>query len=596
MNPPYDNHHPSPNSSSNNDGSQRTKRALVIGAGPSGIVTAKYLLLHHHSSVINNANTRYDVTILESSKEIGGTFVNKVYDGTRLVSSKYITSFSDYRFDTDYSNKNTNLTQQQHHHQQEQHDDDHPTTEEYVSYLKEYANHFDVTNKIKYNCHVVSIRDNKGKNDDDGDGGEEVNEDDDDDFDSNGYIVKYKQTIMMDEEEGDDDDDDNDNGKNVVIKSSMVVVIEEEHYDVVAVCSGLHNTPYVPESVLAFKKTTKFHGRILHSSQYKDSSIFDGKNVLILGSGETAMDIALRAIRNTKSVNVALNVRRGFLSIPHILADKGRRPLDVFITNIFEHSYEHPWVHSLRLRWVLSTWIVRFFLLLAGSSVGFNQWSCPTEPIKRGYHIINKSHDAMSHMNVPIKQSWGIWGRFWLWFYGETHLRPIQSFHKTSVVNCMDDGKTIVFDDGRTFQADIIVLATGYRQSFPFLDESIQQEFRHHHHVSSSSIPPNDITNTTKNQSNNQFVIQEDPLPSQHFITNPNRPNLSFIGFVRPNVGASKCFVCFLCCEFVCLFVCLGFTIVSGKSFRHTCAFITNTTADSFWLYFIYCARPIQNI
>mmetsp|Transcript_17324 Transcript_17324/g.44398 ORF Transcript_17324/g.44398 Transcript_17324/m.44398 type:complete len:217 (+) Transcript_17324:3-653(+) len=30
----------------------------------------------------------------------------------------------------------------------------------------------------------------------------------------------------------------------------------------------------------------------------------------------------------------------------------------------------------------------------------------------------------------------------------------------------------------------------------------------------------------------------EDPLPSEHFIVSPAEPTLSFIGFVRPNVGA----------------------------------------------------------
>ena len=55
-----------------------------------------------------------------------------------------------------------------------------------------------------------------------------------------------------------------------------------------------------------------------------------------------------------KSVNVV--VRNGLLSIPHQL---GNKPLDTFITNIFEHAYEHPWVHDLRLRWEISSWFIR---------------------------------------------------------------------------------------------------------------------------------------------------------------------------------------------------------------------------------------------
>merc|ERR1719330_1184298 len=53
----------------------------------------------------------------------------------------------------------------------------------------------------------------------------------------------------------------------------------------------------------------------------------------------------------------------------------------------------------------------------------------------------------------------------------------------------------------------MIVLATGYRQKFPFLKSGSR-----------------DCT--------------DDPLPSQHFIVDPENPRLAYIGFVRPNVGA----------------------------------------------------------
>lgn len=124
------------------------------------------------------------------------------------------------------------------------------------------------------------------------------------------------------------------------------------------------------------------------------------------------MDLAHRAVLNPSCKSVGLSVRNGLLSIPHNLARD--RPLDVFITNLFESAYEHPWVHALRLRWLLSTILIRIFLFLTGSSNGFNQWAVPTTPVRRGYHIINKSHAAMSHLNVPIKKR-SVWGRLWLW-------------------------------------------------------------------------------------------------------------------------------------------------------------------------------------
>jgi dimethylaniline monooxygenase (N-oxide forming) len=303
--------------------------------------------------------------------------------------------------------------------------------------------------------------------------------------------------------------------------------VTKKYYDVVAVCSGLHNIPYIPR-LFACSETkggfvNKFKGKIIHSSEYKDSSIFAEKRILVLGCGETAMDIAHRAVLAPSSKSVALSVRRGFLSIPHSLAKD--RPLDVFITNLFEHAYEHPWVHALRLRWHLSTIFIRIFLLITGSSHGFNQWAAHTTPVRRGYHIINKSSAAMRHLNVPIKQM-SLMGRFWLWVYGESHLRPIYTFHRTQVVDVEDDGVTVRFCDGRTYKSDLIVLATGYKQSFPFLDRKIQQDFQQENLQKKGSIM------------SSQYDIDEDYLPAEHFIVGKCRPRLGFIGFVRPNVGA----------------------------------------------------------
>jgi len=304
-------------------------------------------------------------------------------------------------------------------------------------------------------------------------------------------------------------------------------VLCTEHYDLVAVCSGLHNTPFIP----TIPNIDSFQGTILHSSSYKDASIFSHKRVLVLGSGETAMDIAHRAVSNPSTKSVALNVRNGFLSIPHnITAD---RPLDVFITNLFEHAYEHPWVHALRLRWTLSTIVIRLFLFLAGSSLGFNQWSCAVDTVKRGYHIINKSHAAMSHLNVPIKKL-SVMGRFWMWMYGETHLKPIHSFHKTTIDSIdTKNGTTVQFDNGTTFDADMIIMATGYKQSFPFLSDAIKQEHRDEYNKQSCGGGGGG-----GNLNNKRHELDEDFLPSEHFIINKRRPRLAFIGFVRPNVGA----------------------------------------------------------
>lgn len=105
-------------------------------------------------------------------------------------------------------------------------------------------------------------------------------------------------------------------------------------------------------------------------------------------------------------------------------------------------------------------------------------------------------------------------------------MRPIESFHKTFIHQIDANGTTVHFEDGRTFDADLIVFATGYKQSFPFLDDKIKQEHR------------TNRTDFKMNQADHEYAVQEDYLPSEHFIVSKTRPGLGFIGFVRPNVGA----------------------------------------------------------
>ena len=86
---------------------------LVIGAGPSGLVSLKTL-----------RENGYNAVCVESSGHIGGTFYNKTYDDGALVSSKYITAFSDFRWDSETR--------------------PHPTIDEYLEYNSDRSNYVGV--------------------------------------------------------------------------------------------------------------------------------------------------------------------------------------------------------------------------------------------------------------------------------------------------------------------------------------------------------------------------------------------------------------------------------------------------------------------
>ena len=410
----------------------RGQRVLVIGAGPSGLVAAKYLL---------ESEFGLKVVVYEQGSTIGGTFSNKTYDDTTLVSSKYITLFADLRCPASTP--------------------EHMTSVSYVEYLQRYCDEFSLWPHLHFGRTVTQIR--KRASD-------------------SSYLVAH---IV-----GSDDG----SGRQV-----------EEVFDHVVVCSGLHNVP----NEVQIDGLDTFPGRVLHSSKYKEPSIFRRKRVLIIGSGETAMDLAYRAVKQEGS-QVSLSSRHGFLSVPAVM-DNGK-PLDIFISNLFEHAYEHPWVHALQLKWKASTWVIRVgFLLATGSSWGWNQWACPVKEVRRGYHIINKSGAAMPYITRAHKRKSRVGSWLFGWLdegdEGVSRDKAIATHPGVARVH----GSEITFRDGTREEADVIVMCTGYRQQFPFLAPRGTQL---------------------------SCGANEDALPSWHHIIDPLEPRMAFIGFVRPNVGA----------------------------------------------------------
>ena len=64
-----------------------------------------------------------------------------------------------------------------------------------------------------------------------------------------------------------------------------------DHFDGVALCHGRYHHPAFP----AVEGLRDFRGQVLHSGQYYDNRIFEGKRVLVVGNGVSGMDIAEEA-------------------------------------------------------------------------------------------------------------------------------------------------------------------------------------------------------------------------------------------------------------------------------------------------------------
>ncbi|KAL6708962.1 hypothetical protein ACN47E_002089 [Coniothyrium glycines] len=289
----------------------------------------------------------------------------------------------------------------------------------------------------------------------------------------------------------------------------------------VAMCTGLHVEPNVP----SIPGIENVKGEIFHSSQYKKRAQLTGRDVLIMGCGETAMDVAYEAIKaDAKSVTMCF--RTGFLSFPKALSRfkvfgkqfKGGLPIDGLITNLFETAYVHRAIAASRFRWFVSDFVIKRVLwFLTGTHAGMNQHvgALPGDRLGRAFVFLNKSSKAMPYLNRPYQE------KHPLAFLGNGYVDPPEDAQsKRWVDTCsfpekIDETGRVIFEQRpdrkdwrRMKDAEVrpncVVYCTGYKQTFSLLDDSYPTA--------------------------SDAIIRNIVCPTEHSI--------SFIGFVRPGVGA----------------------------------------------------------
>lgn len=174
-----------------------------------------------------------------------------------------------------------------------------------------------------------------------------------------------------------------------------------------------------------------FSGRQLHSHHYRTPTPFEGQNVLVVGIGNSAVDIAVDLCRNARSVT--LSTRRGAWVVPKYIMGV---PTD-------------RWSGFLARRFKLPTpWVRRIMGRLIYLAVGDQQ----RVGVPRPAHPIWREHACVSQDLLPCV------GHGWI------RIRP--NVHELR-------GDHVAFVDGQVDAFDSIVYATGYKTEFPFIDRSL---------------------------------------------------------------------------------------------------------------------------
>ncbi|RYP65886.1 hypothetical protein DL771_008070 [Monosporascus sp. 5C6A] len=431
-------------------------RVAVIGGGPAGLTTLKHLLEAHKYL----GGDAIEAKLFESEEGIGGTFLKRMYEDAELVSSKYLTAFSDFRARED--------------------DPDYLSSARYLEYLGEYTTAFNLWPFIHLSTPVTAVR-RKGRS----------------------HVISY---ATQDGKEG-----------------SWIC-------DAVAVCSGLHVTPNIP-SIRGIDKVPKS----FHSSLFKSREQFGSNTtVVVLGTGETAMDIAHLAV-TAPTKRVVICHHEGFSVVAK------RTPSPILFPSLASqpHSPNPPvpvdtYLHASH-KWgdlpgnVFDCLVKTGMWLMTGTSAGYDQWvggyPSPRWHTSKGEALLplvalecliifTKSSKAMPYISKPYRKD-TIFQRLRSSIIQvpipETHGRQIDMAPWPSHVD--SEGVLHFVDNGRPeyrrmrdaqVRPDVLVFATGYTQRFDFLDSTYP------------TISDLDVREVWRR----------------------DEPSVGFIGFVRPGFGA----------------------------------------------------------
>jgi dimethylaniline monooxygenase (N-oxide forming) len=201
---------------------------------------------------------------------------------------------------------------------------------------------------------------------------------------------------------------------------------ERNSYDALLVANGHHWDPRWPEPPFP----GRFDGVQMHSHHYVENGGFEDKNVLVVGIGNSAMDIAVES--SFVARRTFLSSRRGAYILPKYLFG---RPLDQIGVNALTPMLPFAF---------------RRAILTAMYRIGVGRvedYGLP-EPD----HRLGEAHPTISadFLNRIA--------------HGEMTWKP-------NVVSL--EGNAVRFEDGSEEPIDVIVWCTGYKVTFPFFDEGL---------------------------------------------------------------------------------------------------------------------------
>ncbi|KAI1080722.1 FAD/NAD(P)-binding domain-containing protein [Whalleya microplaca] len=393
-------------------------RIAIIGAGPSGLVTLKYLL-----AAEKTLGTKHvEVRLFESESSVGGTFLARMYEDAELVSSRQLTSFSDFRYKDD---------------------PDFLSAGRYLEYLNEYCTYFSLWPHMNFSCPVKSLRKDK----------------------DGGHILTYSLKGHLHAWECD-----------------AVAVCSGLHVDPsIPRLQGIERVPLVFHSSELKSREQFGVGKtvlVLGSGE-------TGADVSFLAVTSQTKRVVMchrngfhLAPKTNPNPMLIFSRKRNPSGRPQV-------PIDSSRASLFDTAYVHPWLRNSSVLWAYYDCYVRWILWTSWGTIhGSDQWiggkprGWSTSEI-----FFNKSGSKLTPYINTIWKPKAPQG-FLLYIRSlivqdtkvETQGRQLdiapwpECIDEIGVVQFRDNGRPeYAYMKEQVIKPDVVVFCTGYKQEFPFL-------------------------------------------------------------------------------------------------------------------------------
>lgn len=195
---------------------------------------------------------------------------------------------------------------------------------------------------------------------------------------------------------------------------------ERRVYKGVVVCNGHHWDKRFPDY------PGEFAGEYIHSKDYRHTEQLAGRRVLVIGGGNSACDLASEAARVGRSCDISL--RRGYWFLPKTIFGV---PLPEMVP-----GWTPVWAQRIFLKILLRVVVGKY----------------ETYGLPKPDHRIFEAHPTLNSELLHYVK------------HGRIRPRPdVDRF----------EGKRVFFADGASAEFDMVVCATGFHLSFPFLPEGL---------------------------------------------------------------------------------------------------------------------------